>query len=122
MTLIIGDLDISKFVMQKTDITEAPIYSNGVNAGESKSGYAINDRKRHTRYSFSVPLIPLKQSDFVRIIKQCEANELQVLYTSALSGNEVVTMAQCSLSGWRYALTFNGERIYAGGVITVVTN
>lgn len=114
----VNPLDITSYIMQKTDIIEEPVYINGGNVGTSKTGKPINDRI-HTRYSFSVPLKPLPQSIYQRIIAKCEENEFEVTYTSARSNADVSVDAQCSLSEFKYATTVNGERIYHGCVITV---
>lgn len=109
-------LDISKWINQRNDINESPNYVDGANIGQSKNGKPIFDRI-NTLYSFSVPLIPIPQSVFQEIIRACEASQMYVRYDSA-RGN-VVERAQASLSGWKYALTVDGVKIYHGCVITI---
>lgn len=109
-------LDLTNYTYSSIDIKEAPTYVNGKNVGTSKNGFSIFDRI-HTRYSFSIPLRPMPSSTFSEIIKLCEKSEMYVNYDSARG--DVTERAQVSLSGWEYAMTKDGERIYHNAVITV---
>lgn len=109
-------LDISSYIMQKTDIIEQPVYTNGTNVGTAKTGNPIFDRL-NTRYKFAVPLKPLPQSILQQIDEKCRLNEMSITYTSYTSGANVTKIAQCSLSASNYALS-KDERIYHGSVIT----
>ena len=117
----ISPLDISDYIMQQTDITEEPVYTSGPAAGQSKRGTPINDRLK-TLYRFTVPLKPLPQDIYALIERKCQANEMQVIYTSMTQDLPVTRTGQCSFSRAGYVKTIerDGEelRIYAGPTIT----
>lgn len=118
MKLILDTLDISEYVNQKIDIAETPTYVDGLNLGTAKTGVPIFNRI-HTRYSLSIPLKPLPQSVYSQIISKCELNEMSVEYTSARAVDTIGAVAQCSLSQWKYATEWAGQRIYHGCTLTV---
>jgi len=109
-------LDISSYIMQKTDIVETPVYTNGLNVGTAKTGNPIFDRL-NTRYQFSVPLKPLPRSVLAQIDAKCRLNEMSITYTSYTSGADITKVAQCSLSQSSFAVS-RDENVYAGAVIT----
>lgn len=114
-------LDITPYIMQMTDIQERPIYTEGPAAGTSKRGTPIHDRLQ-TLYRFSVPLIPAPQGVYAQIECKCQANEMQVTYTSFTHELPVTMTGQCTFSAAGYVQTIqrDGEeqRIYAGPTIT----
>lgn len=117
----LSPLDITPYIMQQTDIQEEPIYTSGPASGTSKRGTPIFDRLR-TLYRFSVPLIPADQATYAAIEKKCQANEMQVTYTSMTSASPVTMTGQCSFSraGYVKTIEYDGtdRRIYAGPTIT----
>lgn len=114
-------LDITPYIMQETDITEMPVYTEGPAAGMSKRGTPIHDRLQ-TLYNFTVPLIPAPQGVYAIIEKVCQKNEMQVTYTSLTQPTPVTMTGQCTFSQAGYVQTIerDGEtlRIYAGPTIT----
>lgn len=117
----ISPLDITEYIMQQTDIFEEPLYTSGPAEGVSKRGTPIHDRLQ-TLYRFSVPLKPLPQSVYAIIERRCQANEMQVEYTSFTQSEPITLMGQCAFSQAGYVKTIQRDgqeqRIYAGPVIT----
>lgn len=117
----ISPLDISSYIMQKTDITEEPVYTQGGAEGVSKRGTPIHDRLT-TLYRFSVPLIPDTQGIYSQIERKCQTNEMSVTFTSMTSPNPVTMTGQCTFSRAGYVKTINRngttQRIYSGATIT----
>lgn len=117
----ISPLDISDYIMQQTDINEEPVYSSGPASGMSKRGTPIYDRLK-TIYRFTVPLKPLPQAIYAQIERKCQANEMQVSYTSMTQPYPVTRIGQCTFSrvGYVKEINYDGDdlRIYAGPTIT----
>ena len=120
-TLIINGVDFSDCIQHLVDVNETPIYVDGINVGMSILGTPIYDRV-NTRYQNSFSLKPLPRVRFNQLRKACEPSESTFMMTTSREDTVTVCRGQASLSSYSYALDFDGQRIYTGGVITIDAN
>lgn len=117
-----GQLDVSRWINQRKDLEETPVYINGENAGMSKAGTRIRDRKK-TLYDASFPVVIVPKNVMTQILKACEASPQMVRYDSATEyGTTVTKPAEVSVSPFRFAYELDGTKYYQGAVISVEAN
>ena len=117
-TLIINGVDYSDYIQHFVGVDETPIYTDGVNTGETDSGIQIFDRAR-VRYGATRALRPLPQSMFEALVSACGLNSVPVTITLGRYANDQSFMAQIAVSGYSYSLTQDGTRIYSGATISI---
>lgn len=110
------ELDVSRLTFKYKDLEESPIYVHGENEGTSKAGTPIWDRVR-TRYSANIPLVPMTDDQLREILAAAEVCPQTVEYETARG--TVITKAAVTVSGYRYAMELDGERLYHGAVVTI---